>query len=123
MHYSIGDGQAKLVRCGRGRILDVVVDLRKASPTFGQWEAHELDDTSGRQLYVPVGFAHGFFVLSDVADVLYKVSNYYDPAVERGFKWDDPEVGIAWPTEVPAIFSERDAEAPLLSEIRDGLPF
>jgi dTDP-4-dehydrorhamnose 3,5-epimerase len=123
MHFSIGDGQAKLVRCGRGRILDVVVDLRKASSTFGEWEAHELDDTSGRQLYVPVGFAHGFFVLSEVADVLYKVSNYYDPAVERGFKWDDPEVGIEWPTEIPALFSQRDADAPLLSEIRDDLPF
>lgn len=123
MHFAVGAGQGKLVRAARGRILDVVVDLRRASPTFGEWEAHELDDLSGRQLYVPVGFAHGFFVLSDVADVVYKVSSYYDPAVEQGFKWDDPEVAIAWPTDVEPVFSQRDADAPLLSEIQDGLPF
>ncbi|MCW2993272.1 MAG: dTDP-4-dehydrorhamnose 3,5-epimerase [Conexibacter sp.] len=123
MHFAVGDGQGKLVRAARGRILDVVVDLRRASPTFGEWESHELDDLSGRQLYVPVGFAHGFFVLSDVADVVYKVSSYYDPAVEQGFKWDDPEVGIAWPADVEPVFSQRDADAPLLSEIEDGLPF
>ncbi|HEY6757918.1 MAG TPA: dTDP-4-dehydrorhamnose 3,5-epimerase [Baekduia sp.] len=123
MHFSLGDGQAKLVRCARGRIWDVVVDLRAGSPTYGQHEAFELDDLDGHQLFVPVGFAHGFCVLSDLADVLYKVSSYYDPAVERGFRYDDPEVAIPWPTEVEHQVSERDATAPLLSEIAGDLTF
>jgi dTDP-4-dehydrorhamnose 3,5-epimerase len=123
MHFSLGDGQAKLVRCGRGRIWDVVVDLRSGSPTYGDWEAFVLDDAEGRQLFVPVGFAHGFCVLSEVADVMYKVSSYYDPAVERGFRWDDPAVGIAWPPEVEHHVSERDATAPLLAEIAADLTF
>ena len=123
MHFTLGAGQAKLVRVARGRILDVVVDLRRASPTFGEWEAHELDDEALRQLYVPIGFAHGFCVLSDLADVLYKVSNPYDPAVERGFRFDDPEVGIPWPRELELQVSERDATAPPLREVAPGLPF
>ncbi|MBJ7329676.1 MAG: dTDP-4-dehydrorhamnose 3,5-epimerase [Solirubrobacteraceae bacterium] len=123
MHFSIGTGQAKLVRCGRGRILDVVVDLRGASPTFGQWETVELDDETGRQLFIPVGFAHGFAVLSEVADVMYKCSSYYDPAVERGFRFDDPDVGIPWPADLELDVSERDRTAPLLREIRADLPF
>jgi dTDP-4-dehydrorhamnose 3,5-epimerase len=124
MHFHIGDGVAKLVRCARGRILDVAVDLRKGSPTYGEWDAAELDDESMRALYVPVGFAHGFCVLSDVADVLYKQTAYYDPAVERGIAWNDPAIGIDWP--LPAaelIVSERDAAAPLLREIEHELPF
>ena len=84
MHFHVGDGVAKLVRCARGRILDVAVDLRRGSPTYARWEAVELDEQSMRELYVPVGFAHGFCVLSDVADVMYKQSAYYDPALERG---------------------------------------
>ena len=123
MHFSIGEGQAKLVRCARGRILDVFVDLRRASPTFGEWEAHELDDELGRQLYVPVGFAHGFCVLSDVADVTYKCSTYYDGALERGFHYADPEVGIAWPSDLTLLVSERDTQAARLSEIAGELPF
>lgn len=123
MHFSLGAGQAKLVRCGRGKILDVVVDLRKASPTYGQWEGFELDDDTLKQLYIPVGFGHGFCVLSDVADVIYKCSNYYDPAVEKGFRFDDPDVGIAWPTDIELDVSERDRTAPLLREIADDLPF
>src|SRR3954452_11009326 len=123
MHFAVGAGQAKLVRCARGRILDVVVDLRRASPTFGEWEGHELDDEHARQLYVPVGFAHGFCVLSDVADVAYKCSTYYDDAVERGFRYDDPDVGIAWPRDMTLVVSERDTTAPLLREIADELPF
>ena len=112
------------MRCARGRIFDVVVDLRRGSPTYGQWEAVELDDVSMRELFVPVGFAHGFCVLSEVADVLYKQTAYYDPEVERGIAWDDPEVGIEWP--LPAeelIVSERDRDAPRLSAIADELPF
>jgi dTDP-4-dehydrorhamnose 3,5-epimerase len=123
MHFAIGDGQAKLIRCARGRILDVVVDLRRRSPTYGEWESVELDDEQARQLYVPVGFAHGFCVLSDVADVAYKCSTYYDGAVERGFRYDDPDVGIAWPQDIALVVSERDAEAPLLREIAGELPF
>ena len=120
MHFQ--PGQAKLVRCARGTILDVVVDLRRGSPTFGQWEAFELDGERHLQLYVPDGFAHGFAVLSDVADLLYKVSSYYDPSSESGFRYDDPDVGIEWP-EGELIPSERDANAPTLAEIEETLPF
>lgn len=124
MHFHVGDGVGKLVRCARGRILDVAVDLRRGSPTYGQWEGVELDEESMRELYVPIGFAHGFCVLSDVADVLYKQSAYYDPSVERGIAWNDPGVAIEWP--LPAdelIVSARDAAAPRLSEVADELPF
>ena len=124
MHFQVGSGVAKLVRCARGRIADVAVDLRRGSPTYAQWEAVELDEQSMRELYVPVGFAHGFCVLSEVADVLYKQTAYYDPAAERGIAWNDPDVGIEWP--LPAdelIVSERDAKAPRLRELADELPF
>ena len=124
MHFQVGAGVAKLVRCSRGRIVDVAVDLRRGSPTYGRWEAVELDDESMRAIYVPVGFAHGFCVLSDEADFLYKQTAYYDPELERGIAYDDPDVAIAWP--LPAeelIVSERDAAAPRLSEIADELPF
>jgi len=123
MHFSIGEGQAKLVRCARGRILDVAVDLRRASPTYGEWETFELDDEQGAQLYIPVGFAHGFCVLSEVADVTYKCSTYYDGAVERGFAYDDEEVGIAWPQDIALLISDRDMQAPALREIAAELPF
>ena len=123
MHFAIGAGQAKLVRCARGRILDVVVDLRRASPTYGDWESVELDDERARQLYIPIGFAHGFCVLSDVADVTYKCSTYYDGAIERGFRYDDPEVGIEWPAGLELQPSRRDIDAPLLSEIAGELPW
>jgi dTDP-4-dehydrorhamnose 3,5-epimerase len=124
MHFHIGSGVAKLVRCARGRIVDVVVDLRQGSPTYGQWEAVELDDERMGILYVPVGFAHGFCVLSEVADVLYKQTAYYDLAVERGIAWDDPEIGIEWPLSVDElIVSERDQQAPCLSEMAADLPF
>jgi dTDP-4-dehydrorhamnose 3,5-epimerase len=123
MHVSIGAGQAKLVRCARGRILDVVVDLRRGSPTYGEWEGVELDDERHRQLYVPIGFAHGFCVLSEIADVTYKCSTYYDGAVERGFTYDDPDVAIAWPDDMALLVSERDMHAPTLREIAAHLPF
>jgi dTDP-4-dehydrorhamnose 3,5-epimerase len=111
-------GMAKLVRCARGRIFDVLVDVRPASPQFGRWEGFELDDDSHHQLYCPNGFAHGFCVLSDVADVVYRCSAYYDPATERGFRFDDPAVGIEWP-HIELVTSERDQNAPLLAELRD----
>ncbi len=122
MHFAVGQGQAKLVRCARGSIVDVLVDIRRGSPHYGRWEAYELDDRSLRMLYAPVGFAHGFCVTSQVADVTYKLSTYYAPDVERGFAFNDPEVGIEWP-DVELVYSERDATAPRLSEIATELPF
>lgn len=122
MHFSVGDGQAKLVRCARGRILDVVVDVRHGSPTFGEWESFSLDDVEHDQLFVPVGFAHGFVVLSEIADVIYLCSSYYDGSVERGFAWDDPDVAIEWP-DVPIQVSDRDQAAPRLRDIAAEIPF
>jgi dTDP-4-dehydrorhamnose 3,5-epimerase len=124
MHFHIGPGVAKLVRCARGAIFDVLVDLRRGSPTYAQWEGFELSDADMRLLYAPIGFAHGYCVLSEVADVLYKQSAYYAPAVERGIAWNDPAVGIRWPLPVEElIVSARDSSAPLLSELADELPF
>lgn len=123
MHFHVGAGVAKLVRCARGRIVDVIVDLRRGSPTYAQWEAVELDEESLRELYVPVGFAHGFCVVSEVADVLYKQTAYYDPALERGIAWNDPDIAIQWPAGVEPIVSERDAVAPPLRELAHELPF
>ena len=121
MHFQ--PGMAKLVRCARGSIYDVLVDLRRGSPTFGQWEGFELNDESHHQLYCPDGFAHGFCVLSEVADVVYMTSAYYDPSLESGFAYDDPAVGIEWPEGVELIASARDAAAPSLAEITESLPF
>jgi dTDP-4-dehydrorhamnose 3,5-epimerase len=124
MHFQIGAGAAKLVRCARGAIFDVVVDIRVGSPTFGEWEGFELTEENMRMAYCPVGFAHGFCVLSDVADVMYKQSNYYDDETERGIAYNDPEVGIAWPLPTEELIpSARDASAPRLSQIADELPF
>ncbi len=114
MHFQ--PGMTKLVRCARGAVLDVVVDIRDGSPARGSWEAFELDDERLRQLYVPDGFAHGFCVMSEEADVVYKCSKYYDADLERGFRYDDPDVGIRWP-ELELTVSERDARAPLLREL------
>ncbi|HYG97272.1 MAG TPA: dTDP-4-dehydrorhamnose 3,5-epimerase, partial [Solirubrobacterales bacterium] len=122
LHFQTKPGQAKLIRCVRGEILDVAVDLRRGSPTYGQWEAHVLDDVKHRQLYVPVGFGHGFAVLSEVADVAYQVSSYYDPATESGIAWDDPDVGVDWRVAEP-LLSDRDKQAPRLADVRDELPF
>jgi dTDP-4-dehydrorhamnose 3,5-epimerase len=122
IHFQTEPGQAKLVRCARGEILDVAVDLRRGSPTYGQWEAHRLDDVRHRQLFVPVGFGHGFAVLSEEADVAYQVSSYYDPATEAGVAWDDPDVGVDWQVSEP-LLSGRDKQAPRLAEVADALPF
>jgi dTDP-4-dehydrorhamnose 3,5-epimerase len=122
IHFQTHPGQGKLVRVARGAVYDVVVDLRRDSDTFGQWEAVRLDDERGLQLYIPVGFGHGFCVTSEVADFVYKCTSYYDPATEAGFRFDDPEVGIEWP-DVELLYSERDRTAPRLAEIADDLPF
>ena len=120
MHFQ--PGMAKLVRCSRGEIVDVLVDIRKGSPTFGEWEAFTLNDESLHHLYCPDGFAHGFCVTSDVADVIYKCSAYYDPAAESGIAYNDPGIGIEWP-DVELMPSERDASAPRLSDVESDLPF
>lgn len=123
MHFQIGDGMAKLIRCTTGAIVDVVVDIRRGSPTYGEWEAFALDEENLHQLYCPIGFAHGFCVVSETADVLYKCSSYYDDDLERGISYADPDVGIEWPEGLELIPSARDASAPRLSEIEDELPF
>jgi dTDP-4-dehydrorhamnose 3,5-epimerase len=124
MHLQVGEGVAKLVRCARGTIFDAIVDVRQGSPHYGQWEGFELSDANHHQLLVPVGFAHGFCVISDVADVIYKQSGYYDPQLERGISYDDPEVGIRWPLPPAELIpSARDAAAPKLREVADELGF
>ena len=122
MHFALLPGQAKLIRCPRGAIVDVCVDIRRGSPTYGRWDAVELDDRSMRMLYIPVGFAHGYCVTSDVADVIYKCSDYYDAALEREISVSDPDIGIEWPVAMPTL-SKRDRDAPMLREIADALPF
>jgi dTDP-4-dehydrorhamnose 3,5-epimerase len=122
LHFQTSPGQAKLVRCMRGEIFDVAVDLRRDSPGFGRWEGHRLDDEKHHQLFVPAGFAHGFCVLSEEADVSYQLSSLYDPATEAGIAWDDPEVGVEWPVSEP-LLSERDRGAPRLAEIAAELPW
>jgi dTDP-4-dehydrorhamnose 3,5-epimerase len=109
--------QAKLVRCGRGAIFDIAVDIRKGSPTYGQWVGYELSAENGAQLYVPVGFAHGFVTLLPDSEIIYKCSDYYAPETEGAVRWDDPAIGIDWPLEGDAILSSKDADAPLLSNL------
>ena len=121
LHFQADPGQPKLVRVARGRAFDVIVDIRPSSPTFGQWESFELDDERHLQLYVPIGFAHGFCALSAVVDFVYKVGSYYDAETERGIAWDDPELAIAWPIEEPVV-SDRDQRNPTLADIRAELP-
>ncbi len=122
IHFQTEPGQAKLVRCPRGEILDVAVDLRRGSPTYGQWEGHVLDDVNHRQLFVPVGFGHGFAVLSELADVSYLLSSLYDPATESGIAWDDPDVGVEWQVAEPLLSSATNRRR-RLTEIADSLPF
>lgn len=117
LHYQLGRGQAKLLRATVGRIWDVAVDIRHGSPTFGRWTAVELDAESHEMVYVPAGFAHGFTVLSAVAEVQYKCSDFYDPGLERGIAWDDPGLAIPWPLEGPPVVSAKDAGNPRLAEV------
>jgi dTDP-4-dehydrorhamnose 3,5-epimerase len=120
MHFQ--QGMAKLIRCSHGSILDVLVDVRRGSPTFGEWEAFELSDQNLHSLYCPVGFAHGFCVTGESADVLYRCSSYYDPELEGGIAYDDPDLAIEWPA-IDLVPSERDAKAPRLAEVAAELPF
>lgn len=109
LHYQIQQPQGKLVRVVQGEVFDVAVDLRRDSPTFGRWVGEILSEQNKRQLWVPEGFAHGFFVLSESADFLYKTTNYYAPEHERCIIWNDPEVGIDWPTNGQPLLSDKDA--------------
>ncbi len=112
MHYQRGeDAEAKLVRCLRGKILDVIIDLRPDSPSYRKWEAFELDDVSCRMLYAPRGFAHGFLTLTDDVEVTYLVSSFYAPGAEAGVRWNDPAFGIAWPLD-PVVMSDKDKAWP-----------
>lgn len=108
LHYQLGQPQGKLVRVVRGAVFDVVVDIRPASPTFGAWVGVELSEQDNRQMWVPPGLAHGFLVLSDSADFLYKTTDYYAPAQERCIAWDDPSIGIKWPQGVEPLLSIKD---------------
>lgn len=118
LHYQIENPQAKLVQCLKGAILDVAVDLRQDSPSFGNYVAYKLSDVSKRMLYIPTGFAHGFSVLSDEAIVSYKCSDYYNAEGERGVRWDDPLIRIHWDVARP-ILSEKDRKLPLFSSLKD----
>jgi dTDP-4-dehydrorhamnose 3,5-epimerase len=116
LHYQEGKyAQAKLVRCTHGRIWDVIVDLRRSSPTFGKWEAFELSDENRLALYIPRGFAHGFAALTEGAAVLYQLDNDYLPAKERGVRYDDPQLAIPWPASKP-LLSQKDLGWPLLKD-------
>jgi len=110
------NSQGKLVRCGKGAIFDVAVDIRKGSPTFGHWDGYELTEENGHQLYVPVGFAHGFLTLKPECEIMYKCTDYYSPQAEGSIRWDDPSIGIEWPLSENIILNERDAIAPLLKD-------
>jgi dTDP-4-dehydrorhamnose 3,5-epimerase len=122
LHYQLTQPQGKLVRVATGAVYDVAVDVRKGSPTFGQWFGTTLDEQSLRMMYVPPGFAHGFVVLTDTADFIYKCTNYYHPQSEQGIFWNDPEVGIQWPI-ADVQLSEKDTNNPLLKDqLAENLP-
>lgn len=116
LHYQIQQPQGKLVRVVRGAVLDVAVDLRRTSPTFGQWVGEELSEDNHHQLWVPPGFGHGFVVLSDVAEFLYKTTDYYAPVHERCIVWNDPTLAIDWKLAQPPVLSTKDAQGRMLSE-------
>ena len=124
MHFQKApNGASKLVRAARGAIWDVLVDLRRGSPTYGHWEGYELSDENLHVLYVPHGFGHGFCVLSEIADVIYKQTAYYDAETESEISFRDPDVGITWPEGLELLPSQRDIDAPLLRDVADELPF
>ena len=118
LHYQESPGQAKLVSCLQGKILDVAVDIRPASITFGKWISIELDDTKHEQIFIPVGFAHGYCVISETALVHYKVSSFYEEGMEKSIRWNDPDLNIVWPSLHPTL-SLRDSASPFFKEIFD----
>lgn len=116
LHYQIQQAQGKLVRVVRGSVFDVAVDLRRSSPTFGQWVGVTLSEENNRQFWIPPGFAHGFLVTSDSADFLYKTTDYYAPEHERSLAWNDPDVGVAWPLDAAPLLSAKDLAGKPLGE-------
>lgn len=116
LHYQLNNPQGKLVRVTRGRVFDVAVDIRRSSPDFGKWAGAELSDSNYNMLYVPPGFAHGFVVLSDVADFCYKCTTLWDQPSDRSLRWNDPAIGIDWPLDGAPQLAEKDAQAPLLAD-------
>jgi dTDP-4-dehydrorhamnose 3,5-epimerase len=116
LHYQVQQTQGKLVHVTQGAVFDVAVDIRKSSPTFGKWVGCELSDSNLRQLWIPPGFAHGFIVLSESADCLYKTTDYYAPAQERCIAWNDPSIGINWPKGITPLLSAKDQQGIALTE-------
>ena len=116
LHYQLNEPQGKLVRVVSGAVFDVAVDVRKSSPHFGQWVGYELSADNPRMMWIPPGFAHGFLVLSDTADFLYKTTTYYAPQWDRGIRWDDPQIGVAWPLDGAPVLSAKDQVQPLLKD-------
>ncbi|MBK6656332.1 dTDP-4-dehydrorhamnose 3,5-epimerase [Zoogloea sp.] len=116
LHYQIQQAQGKLVRVVRGSVFDVAVDLRRSSPTFGQWVGVTLSEENNRQFWIPPGFAHGFLVTSDSADFLYKTTDYYAPEHERSLAWNDPDVGVVWPLDGAPLLSAKDVAGKPLGE-------
>ncbi|MBU2510556.1 dTDP-4-dehydrorhamnose 3,5-epimerase [bacterium] len=122
LHYQKNFPQGKLIRAIQGEVLDVVVDIRKGSPTFGKWISIIISSDNKKQVWVPKGFAHGFSVLSDVAEFCYKVTDYYHPEDEKGILWNDPQLAIDWKVENP-VLSQKDQDLPLLKDLNQDLPF
>jgi dTDP-4-dehydrorhamnose 3,5-epimerase len=121
LHYQLEHPQGKLVRVASGEVLDVAVDIRRGSPFFGRWAGAVLSEGNLKQMYIPPGFAHGFCVLSERADVLYKCTDFYTPGDEYGIAWDDPDIGIKWP-ELDYLLSDKDRRYPRLKDSDDRLP-
>ncbi len=116
LHYQLDPPQGKLVRCTRGRVFDVAVDIRRSSPTFARWVGVELSAENFKQLWVPVGFAHGFYVVDGPAEVQYKTTEFYHGAADRSIRWGDATIGIEWPFDGTPLLSDKDATAPLLAD-------
>jgi dTDP-4-dehydrorhamnose 3,5-epimerase len=124
LHFQLPPyGQGKLVHCVRGAVFDVALDIRKGSPTFGHWKGYELTSENGYQLYVPIGFAHGFMTLEPASEIIYKCTNYYAPKTEGCIRWDDPTINVEWPVSEKIVLNERDAIAPLLKDFQTPFTF
>ena len=116
LHFQVKYPQAKLLRCLKGKVFDVAVDIRQGSPTYGQWVGEEISEDNKYQLFIPGGFAHGYYVMSDTAEISYKCSEIYHPEDEQGIRWDDPEIGIEWPETKP-VLSDKDIKLPTLHSL------